>query len=60
MTTQSALRSGNDGKLRLLASVVDIEHAAAGAAGLKHRVDIANGMTFETRSTKPVLVTTGA
>ena len=48
--------SGNDGTLRLLAAVVDIDDATAGTVRLKRNIDAADEMALDTRSTKTVRV----
>jgi hypothetical protein len=54
---QLAEASGNDATTRLLAKVVDVEDAATGTVRLKARVDDADEMALDTRSTKTVRVT---
>jgi hypothetical protein len=54
---QLAVASGNDGTLRLLAGVVDIEDAATGTVRLRRDVAAADEMALDTRSTKTVRVT---
>ena len=53
---QLAAESGNDGTLRLLARVVDVEDAASGTVRLRRNVDAADEMALDTRSTKTVRV----
>ena len=53
---QLAAESGNDGTLRLLAGVVEIEDATTGTVRLKRDVDAADEMALDTRSTKTVRV----
>ena len=54
---QLAEASGNDATTKLLAKVVDVEDAASGTVRLKARVDDADEMALDTRSTKTVRVT---
>jgi hypothetical protein len=49
-----AEESGNDGTARLLAKVVDVIDAATGTVRLKKKVDDADEMALDTRSTKTV------
>jgi von Willebrand factor type A C-terminal domain/von Willebrand factor type A domain len=49
-----AAASGNDGTARLLARVVDVVDAPSGTVRLRARVDDADEMTLDTRSTKTV------
>ena len=49
-----AERSGNEGTAKLLAKVVDVVDAASGTVQLKKRVDDADEMALDTRSTKTV------
>jgi von Willebrand factor type A C-terminal domain/von Willebrand factor type A domain len=49
-----AQRSGNEDTARLLAKVVDVVDAATGTVRLKKKVDAADEMTLDTRSTKTV------
>jgi hypothetical protein len=49
-----AEESGNDDTARLLAKVVDVVDAATGTVRLKRRVDDADEMALDTRSTKTV------
>ncbi|WP_415950418.1 vWA domain-containing protein [Streptomyces sp. KLOTTS4A1] len=53
---QLAAASGNEGTAKLLAKVVDVEDAATGTVRLKAKVEDADEMTLETRSTKTVRV----
>jgi von Willebrand factor type A C-terminal domain/von Willebrand factor type A domain len=53
---QLATASGNDGTMKLLCSVVDIEDLATGTVRLKRRVEDADEMALDTRSTKTVRV----
>jgi hypothetical protein len=52
-----AAESGNDATSRLLSKVVDVEDAASGTVRLKAKVDDADEMALDTRSTKTVRVT---
>lgn len=54
---QLAARSGNEATTKLLAKVVDVEDPATGTVRLKARVDDADEMALDTRSTKTVRVT---
>ncbi|MDI3387066.1 VWA domain-containing protein [Streptomyces sp. B-S-A8] len=54
---QLAAGSGNADTARLLAKVVDVVDAATGTVRLKAKVEDADEMTLETRSTKTVRVT---
>ncbi|HEY2689864.1 MAG TPA: hypothetical protein VGJ50_15585, partial [Streptosporangiaceae bacterium] len=49
-----AEQSGNDGTAKLLAKVVDVVDAASGTVRLKKKVDDADEMALDTRSTKTV------
>ncbi len=49
-----AEQSGNEGTAKLLAKVVDVVDAASGTVALKKRVDDADEMALDTRSTKTV------
>jgi von Willebrand factor type A C-terminal domain/von Willebrand factor type A domain len=53
---QLASASGNDGTMKLLSSVVDVEDSATGTVRLKRGVDDADEMALDTRSTKTVRV----
>nr|BBJ53513.1 hypothetical protein SAVMC3_61420 [Streptomyces avermitilis] len=53
---QLASASGNTDTAKLLAKVVDVVDAAAGTVRLKAKVEEADEMTLETRSTKTVRV----
>ncbi|MCX4663917.1 vWA domain-containing protein [Streptomyces uncialis] len=53
---QLASASGNADTAKLLAKVVDVVDAAAGTVRLKAKVEVADEMTLETRSTKTVRV----
>jgi hypothetical protein len=53
---QLASESGNEGTLKLLESVVDVEDAATGTVRLQRQVAAADEMALDTRSTKTVRV----
>jgi von Willebrand factor type A C-terminal domain/von Willebrand factor type A domain len=53
---QLASESGNEGTMRLLAAVVDVEDAATGTIRLRRDVAEADEMALDTRSTKTVRV----
>jgi hypothetical protein len=53
---QLASESGNDGTMRLLRAVVDVDDAATGTVRLRSNVDDADEMALDTRSTKTVRV----
>jgi hypothetical protein len=53
---QLAAQSGNDDTAKLLASVVDVEDPATGTVRLKARVNDADEMALDTRSSKTVRV----
>jgi hypothetical protein len=53
---QLASASGNEDTAKLLSKVVDVVDAASGTVRLKPKVDEADEMTLETRSTKTVRV----
>jgi hypothetical protein len=53
---QLASESGNEGTMRLLRGVVDIEDEASGTVRLRAKVDDADEMALDTRSTKTVRV----
>lgn len=53
---QIAQESGNDATMKLLAGVVDIEDASTGTVRLRRRIDEADEMALDTRSTKTVRV----
>jgi von Willebrand factor type A C-terminal domain/von Willebrand factor type A domain len=53
---QLASESGNDGTMRLLQAVVDIDDPATGTIRLRRDVDEADEMALDTRSTKTVRV----
>ena len=57
---QLAAASGNEATTKLLGRVVDVEDAASGTVRLKSRVDDADEMALDTRSTKTVRVTKSA
>jgi hypothetical protein len=54
-----AHEAGNDATARLLSKVVDVLDEATGTVRLKKRVDAADEMALDTRSTKTVRVTKG-
>jgi hypothetical protein len=56
---QLAASGGNDATMQLLASVVEVEDAAAGTVRLKRRVTAVEEMSLDTRSTKTVRVRGG-
>jgi hypothetical protein len=51
-----AQESGNDGTMKLLQGVVDVDDAATGTVRLKRNVAVADEMALDTRSTKTVRV----
>jgi hypothetical protein len=53
---QLASESGNDGTMRLLHAVVEVDDAATGTVRLRSDVADADEMTLDTRSTKTVRV----
>jgi hypothetical protein len=53
---QLASESGNEGTMRLLRAVVDVDDAATGTIRLRRDVDDADEMALDTRSTKTVRV----
>jgi hypothetical protein len=53
---QLAHESGNDATTDLLATVVEIDDAVTGTVRLRRRVDAADEMALDTRSTKTVRV----
>ena len=53
---QLASESGNDGTLKLLAAVVDVEDAATGTVRLRNEIAEVDEMALDTRSTKTVRV----
>jgi von Willebrand factor type A C-terminal domain/von Willebrand factor type A domain len=53
---QLALESGNDGTLKALEAVVDVEDAACGTVRLREEVADVDEMALDTRSTKTVRV----
>ena len=57
---QLASQSGNDGTLKLLGGVVEIEDAATGTIRLRREVADADEMALDTRSTKTVRAGPGA
>jgi hypothetical protein len=56
---QLAAESGNDGTLKLLAGVVEIEDPNTGTVRLRQKVADADEMALDTRSTKTVRVGPG-
>ena len=54
-----AHEAGNDATARLLSKVVDVLDEATGTVRLKKKVDAADEMALDTRSTKTVRVTKG-
>jgi hypothetical protein len=54
-----AHEAGNEDMARLLANVVDVDDAATGTVRLKKKVDAADEMALDTRSTKTVRVKKG-
>jgi hypothetical protein len=54
---QLASESGNDGTMKLLRAVVDVDDPATGTVRLKREVADADEMALDTRSTKTVRVT---
>ena len=56
---QLATEGGNDGTLRLLSRVVDIEDASTGTVRLRRHVEAADEMALDTRSTKTVRLRSG-
>ena len=57
---QLANASGNDGTVRLLQKVVDVEDPATGTVRLKRDVEALDEMALDTRSTRTVRVTKAA
>ena len=53
---QLAAAGGNDATMKLLASVVEVDDAAAGTVQLKRQVTAVDEMSLDTRSTKTVRV----
>jgi hypothetical protein len=53
---QLAAQTGNESTTKLLAKVVDVEDPATGTVRLKHKVEDADEMALDTRSTKTVRV----
>lgn len=50
--------SGNEGTVRLLARVVEVDDGAAGTVRLRREVAALDKMALDTRSTRTVRVTT--
>jgi hypothetical protein len=57
---QLAAESGNDGTMRLLQAVVDVDDPATGTVRLRHDVAAVDEMSLDTRSTTTVRVGIGA
>jgi von Willebrand factor type A C-terminal domain/von Willebrand factor type A domain len=57
---QLASQSGNEGTMKLLGAVVDVDDPATGTVRLKRQVADADEMALDTRSTKTVRVGSGA
>lgn len=57
---QLAADSGNDGTMKLLHAVVEVEDAATGTVRLRRDVAVVDEMSLDTRSTTTVRVGTGA
>jgi hypothetical protein len=57
---QLAADSGNDGTMKLLQAVVEVEDAATGTVRLRHDVAVVDEMSLDTRSTTTVRVGAGA
>ena len=51
-----AAQAGNESTTKLLAKVVDVEDPATGTVRLKKKVDDADEMALDTRSTKTLRV----
>jgi len=58
--TQLAVASGNDGTVKLLRKVVDVEDPATGTVRIRKDIDKADEMALDTRSTRTVRVGSGA
>jgi hypothetical protein len=56
---QLASQSGNDGTMKLLASVVVVDDRAAGTVRLRNEITDLDAMSLETRSTRTVRVSPG-
>jgi hypothetical protein len=57
---QLAAESGNDGTMKLLAAVVDVEDPATGTVRLRNEIADVDEMALDTRSTRTVRVGPGA
>jgi von Willebrand factor type A C-terminal domain len=57
---QLAAQSGNDGTMKLLAAVVDVEDPATGTVRLRNQITDVDEMALDTRSTRTVRVGPGA
>jgi hypothetical protein len=57
---QLAAESGNDGTMKLLAAVVDVEDPATGTVRLRNEITQVDEMALDTRSTRTVRVGPGA
>ncbi|MGZ4216504.1 MAG: VWA domain-containing protein [Solirubrobacteraceae bacterium] len=57
---QLAAESGNDGTMKLLAAVVDVEDPATGTVRLRNEITDVDEMALDTRSTRTVRVGPGA
>jgi hypothetical protein len=57
---QLAAQSGNDGTMKLLAAVVDVEDPATGTVRLRNEIADVDEMALDTRSTRTVRVGPGA
>ena len=57
---QLAEQSGNDGTMKLLAGVVDVEDPATGTVRLRNEIADVDEMALDTRSTRTVRVGPGA
>ena len=53
---QLAAQSGNDGTMKLLAAVVDVEDPATGTVRLRNQITDVDEMALDTRSTRTVRV----
>jgi hypothetical protein len=57
---QLAAQSGNEGTMKLLAAVVDVEDPATGTVRLRNEITEVDEMALDTRSTRTVRVGPGA
>jgi VWA domain-containing protein len=57
---QLATQSGNDGTMKLLAAVVDVDDPATGTVRLRHEITDVDEMALDTRSTRTVRLGPGA